>query len=299
MIELSRKKRSRADSESDQFRADDVPFGKRARATTEASADSGKWFNDSVLSTPTRARDPAGYDSDADTSSVKSEPGSPPDIYMDDDMDMDMDDGTFSQSPEEEPLPRARAATSAVLGQRLQVNRVPTPMVPMRPGASPDRVRTGFKQHVRRRHQQEFSASSDLLEVPSPIDEDEVPTPPSAAEAAGSQLSMLSVSDVDMAENDATVPRISIHPARPNLTHTGPNAELDSAIDSEPMEWGSNHIIVRKQRQRSGALSSGNSPVRTTPAATSNKRGGFSMGFRADCEKCRLRVPGHMNHFIA
>lgn len=28
MFELSSKKRSRADSESDQFRADDVPFGK-------------------------------------------------------------------------------------------------------------------------------------------------------------------------------------------------------------------------------------------------------------------------------
>lgn len=215
-----------------------------------------------------------------------------------DDEDMDMDDGTFSQSPEDEFLPRPHAASSAILGQRLQMNRVPTPMVPMRPGASPDRIRTGFKQHVRRRHPQEYSASSDLLEVPSPIDEDEVPTPPSAAEAAGSQLSMLSVSDVDMAGSDG-VPRISIDPARPNYTHTGPNADLDSAIDSEPMDYGSNNIIVRKQRQRSGALSSGNSPVRTTPATTTNKRGGFSMGYRADCEKCRLRVPGHMNHFIA
>ena len=24
----------------------------------------------------------------------------------------------------------------------------------------------------------------------------------------------------------------------------------------------------------------------------------ISMGFRADCEKCRLRVPGHYNHLI-
>ncbi|KAI5360878.1 hypothetical protein Slin14017_G090530 [Septoria linicola] len=292
---LSNKKRSRADSDSDQFRIGDVPFGKRARGTTEASADSGKWFNDSVPNTPTRARDPAsGYDSDADTSSLKSEPGSLQDISMGDDVDMD--DGTFSQSPEEEILPRPSAIHASLMGQRLQMNRVPTPMVPMRPGASPERIRTGFKQHVRRRHPQEYSASSDLLEVPSPIDEDEVPTPPSAAEAAGSQLSMLSVSDVDMAEN-GNVPTISIDPARPNLTHTGPNAELESAIESEPMDCGSNNIIVRKQRQRSGALSSGNSPVRAAPAAT--KRSGFSMGFRPDCEKCRQRVPGHMNHFIA
>jgi hypothetical protein len=24
----------------------------------------------------------------------------------------------------------------------------------------------------------------------------------------------------------------------------------------------------------------------------------FSIGYRADCEKCRLKVPGHFNHII-
>jgi hypothetical protein len=24
----------------------------------------------------------------------------------------------------------------------------------------------------------------------------------------------------------------------------------------------------------------------------------FSMGFRADCDKCRAKVPGHFNHII-
>ncbi|PPJ58068.1 hypothetical protein CBER1_03829 [Cercospora berteroae] len=295
----SSKKRARADSGSDHFRVEDVPFGKRARATTEASADSGKWFNDSVLNTPTRtsARNPTDYDSDADTSSLRSEPGSPRDVSMDDD-DVDMDDGTFSQSPEAAFLPRPNGPVPTHLPQKLQMNRVPTPMVPMRPGASPERIRTGFKQHVRRRHPQEYSASADLLEVPSPIDEDEVPTPPSAAEAAESRLSMLSVSDVDMDGNEG-VPHISIDPARPNLTRPDGEADLESAIDSEPMDYGSNNLIVRKQRQRSGALSSGNPAVRATPiAGTNNKRGGFAMGFRPDCEKCRLRVPGHMNHFI-
>ncbi|KAM3421726.1 hypothetical protein BST61_g2106 [Cercospora zeina] len=269
---VSSKKRARADSGSDHFRVDDAPFGKRARATTEASADSGKWFNDSVLS-------------------------SPRDVSRDDE-DVDMDDGTFSQSPEAEFLPRPTGPIPAHLGQKLQMNRVPTPMVPMRPGASPERIRTGYRQHVRRRHPQEYSASSDLLEVPSPIDEDEVPTPPSAAEAAESRLSMLSVSDVDM-DGTEGVPRISLDPARPHLTRPDGDADLESAIDSEPMDCGSNGLVVRKQRQRSGALSSGNPSVRATPiAGTNNKRGGFAMGFRPDCEKCRLRVPGHMNHFI-
>lgn len=27
-------------------------------------------------------------------------------------------------------------------------------------------------------------------------------------------------------------------------------------------------------------------------------RRGFSMGYRSDCEKCRLRVPGHFSHVI-
>jgi hypothetical protein len=33
------------------------------------------------------------------------------------------------------------------------------------------------------------------------------------------------------------------------------------------------------------------------PNAAANKRG-ISMGYRPDCEKCRLKVPGHMNHFF-
>jgi hypothetical protein len=24
----------------------------------------------------------------------------------------------------------------------------------------------------------------------------------------------------------------------------------------------------------------------------------FSIGYRADCEKCRLKVPGHFNHIV-
>lgn len=25
---------------------------------------------------------------------------------------------------------------------------------------------------------------------------------------------------------------------------------------------------------------------------------GFSMGYRSDCEKCRMKVPGHFSHII-
>lgn len=27
-------------------------------------------------------------------------------------------------------------------------------------------------------------------------------------------------------------------------------------------------------------------------------RRGFSMGYRSDCEKCRMKVPGHFSHII-
>lgn len=253
-----------------------------------------------MLNTPTVAREQPKYDSDG-SSSMVSEPGSPQDVSMSDD-DGGMGAATFSQSPEDRFITQPRPATQSPWGQRLRTERVPTPAVPMRPGASSPRVRHGPKQHVRRRHPQQNSSGSDHLEVPSPIDEDEVPTPPSAAEAAGSQLSQLTVSDVDMDATDS-VPTISIDPARPPSVNTSRNMKShhDSVVDFDPMDSGGDGLVVRKQRQRSGALSSGNSPVRVSPGAPANTnthKRGFSMGFRADCEKCRMRVPGHMNHFL-
>lgn len=42
-------------------------------------------------------------------------------------------------------------------------------------------------------------------------------------------------------------------------------------------------LTTPKGRKRSGALTS---------------MGRFSMGYRDDCEKCRMRVPGHYSHFL-
>lgn len=74
----------------------------------------------------------------------------------------------------------------------------------------------------------------------------------------GSQFSLLTVTDVDM--DAASTPRPA--PQTPELH-------------------------VRKQRARSGAF--------TSPRDPSKK---FSMGYREDCDKCRNRIPGHMNHFL-
>ncbi|PWY69574.1 hypothetical protein BO70DRAFT_365847 [Aspergillus heteromorphus CBS 117.55] len=35
-----------------------------------------------------------------------------------------------------------------------------------------------------------------------------------------------------------------------------------------------------------------------TPVSPSKKKTAFSMGYRADCDKCRRRVPGHYSHII-
>lgn len=210
------------------------------------------------------------------------------DLPTSSDDDMDVDVPEFSGSPDSPFQPRATLSISP-FSQRSMKERVPTPMFPPRPAITPLQTsspaarerRNTVHQHMRNRHP--ATSSGEHLEVPSPIDEDEVPTPPSAAEVAGSQLSMLSVSDIDM-EDDP----LPIDPSR--------SLQLDGHGD-EPMDSGPEALPIRKTRARSGALSSGASRE-ATPNASGGGRKGFSMGFRADCEKCRLRVPGHMNHFL-
>ncbi|KAK3724111.1 hypothetical protein LTR37_001233 [Vermiconidia calcicola] len=321
-------KRSRVDVDGEGEEFDGWSrFMKKARPT---SGDSGtSWPQDSVLNTPTAMASQytyqkPKYDSD-DQSSMMSEPGSPQDISMstDDDEDSMIDDNTilFSQSPED-TLPSSTASrfktrssdSSSPWQTRLQqrANRVPTPIVPPnRPNVRPLQQQQGPRHHIRQRHPQEnaniaLSSSDGHLDVPSPIDEDEVPTPPSAAEAAGSQLSMLSVNDMEI-ETEPTppehdrLPSISIDTSE-NLPMPSSGADDVDLMDSSDAAVREPRLIVRKQRQRSDALSSGQgspspSPMRCADNGGRNPRG-FSMGFRADCEKCLMRVPGHMNHFI-
>ncbi|TKA32073.1 hypothetical protein B0A50_01320 [Salinomyces thailandicus] len=285
-------KRSRED-DGDEMQAAGL-LGKKQRPTLDGVSHS--WHHDSVLNTPLASSQHPKYDSD-DQSSMVSEPGSPQDMASSGD-EMDLDESpSFSQSPEDRQhtLPKASPASSSPWRDRLQGrNRIATPF--HRPSMRPAQLQTaGFKQHVRQRHPQENS--SDLLEVPSPIDEDEVPTPPSAAEAAGSQLSMLSMDDMDVEQ--AGIPAITVDPAR-SIPIGGETSRGAEAMDRAPEP-----ILVRKQRQRSGATSNGSaSPARgivelgMDSTFGGSGRKGISIGYRADCEKCRMRVPGHMNHFV-
>lgn len=215
------------------------------------------------------------YDSD-DQSSMVSEPGSPQSISPDEDVD------TYMMNSESDPpdLAHFLQSTDSLIGSN-----------PLRPRDqarqySPRSATSPLQTHMRQRHPQEY-LSSDRLEVPSPTDLDEVPTPPSAAEAAGSQLELLTVSDVEM-QTEHPLPRFTLQrersPQPSSSTLRGLSYDLMNSETTEP-------TFVRKQRARSGALSEGNnSPM--------HQSRGISIGYREDCEKCRTQVPGHMNHFL-
>lgn len=254
-------------------------IAQRARPTTiqHPNGEERLWHpRDSVIGSTQSFKDQPKYDSD-DQSSLVSEPGSPQALSQVSEEDVSMlsdDDLPRQASTDISSSPSKQNWRSQLRGERA-----PTP------GLSPKLGQRLLTSHVRSRHPQE-NLSSDRLEVPSPIDEDEVPTPPSAAEAAGSQLELLSVDDVEM--SDQHLPTISIQTER--------SMQLDG-MDDRPET--SNGMLIRKTRARSGALSASGSPLRESPgldAAFTTKKG-FSMGYRADCEKCRQKVPGHMNHF--
>ena len=291
------RKRSREEEQDDDLRVGG-PDRKYARPTFDNTS---SWPSDSLIATPPFSQ--TKYDSD-DLSSIISEPGSPRDVSMpseDEDGDHDMD-ATFSQSPED---PALSSLYSSPWKDRVNGRgRIPTPFnsanrTVMRPSMS---VRTGAKQHIRQRHPQEISTGSDQVEVPSPIDEDEVATPPSvaAADAAGSRLSMLSMTDLDM-NSSGNMPTITLDHSR-SVQISDDDVIDDSVFPVDPMDSSADsELVVRKQRQRSGAQSNGSaSPIKgdRLSVTTEHHRRGFSIGFRSDCEKCRMRVPGHMNHFI-
>jgi len=176
------------------------------------------------------------------------------DIDMDTSDDFRMD---FSQSPEQSSSWTLRS--SPLRNPRMALDdrgsRVPTPIISVATRPKPVPLQTSdatcgpsLAYFPLRNH---LGIATER--VPSPISEDEPHTPTTVA---GSQLSLLTVTDMDM----------DMEPPEPPEIET---------------------VVVRKQRARSGAF--------TSPRDPSKK---LSMGYRDDCEKCRNRVPGHMNHFL-
>ncbi|KAJ9621294.1 hypothetical protein H2203_007346 [Taxawa tesnikishii (nom. ined.)] len=205
------------------------------------------------------------------TSASRGNAGSPDSMASEagsstEDVDMDDDDDdfemSFSVSPDQRS-PWAMRSSPPKLSKLSRLgrldnaaNRVPTPIVPNMPRPQPTPLHTpGLPQiNVLSSSTGRSNLGTVMERFPSPTDDDEPHTPTTAA---GSQLSLLTVNDMDM--------------------------------DLEPASESGNQtpIVVRKQRSRSGAFTVSNDSTRK-----------FSMGYREDCEKCRNRVPGHMNHFL-
>ncbi|KAL1977613.1 hypothetical protein VTN31DRAFT_472 [Thermomyces dupontii] len=91
-------------------------------------------------------------------------------------------------------------------------------------------------------------------------------------------------------------------PASGSSSSTRPHSPPSAALDTCTRQW----LTVPEPDLEPTARQPGSAVDRTpSPAAGSvsdavprRTKISFSMGYRADCEKCRLRVPGHYNHIV-
>lgn len=123
--------------------------------------------------------------------------------------------------------------------------------------------------------------------LPSPISEGDHDV------LAGGRLARLSVVGEDAmdvvgeeepAEKKAGISSVNAFAA----TSDGPVvAQLSDASMAEPMGTD----------QPAKAKSNGHERRRSLTVPSEKRR--FCMGYRDDCEKCRLRVPGHFSHFLS
>jgi hypothetical protein len=92
------------------------------------------------------------------------------------------------------------------------------------------------------------------------------------------------------------------------------DSESDSSTDRFAVHFGDEDVVMdgqhEQQKQQNAMPSVVTSPptevmgrlevsgdVDMDQTVTKKKATGFRMGFRGDCEKCRLRVPGHYSHY--
>ncbi|KAK4946666.1 hypothetical protein LTR66_014260 [Elasticomyces elasticus] len=242
-----------------------MPFAKKSRQT---SLPHGSTFTSFRRDTAQQMHEAAP--------STLSEPGSPQDIDMDvssSDNDDDDDDDhspapSFSHSPEVH-FPPIRPSSF-----QPRPSRKPTPIHP--PSYSTTSLRRSTRPLSANPPTSTQQQQQQPDRLPSPISEDEPPTPshPSLLPMS-SQLSLLSVHSAS--------PTSPTSPSSPSSTTTAAAAAAVKLPDDVEMQTPP-LVVVVKQRARSGAMQ--------------GQLRRFSMGYRDDCEKCRKRVPGHMSHFV-
>jgi hypothetical protein len=225
---------------------------------------------------------PPSFDTlDADSGSEPSGGNSPasfmsllaPPEFADVDMSMDENVSIAGSASPESPYQHHNSLLRTVkLNSHDQFNggRIPTPIhSTFQIGAPPRSLSLGLGDAFgdsmlpggfSRQHRPRLSNETDHR-MPSPITEDYSETP---TELTSSQLSRLSVSQTSMEDDDM---------------------EMDTMMSSQPTPPVSPSGRGRIGRTRSDAISSGQS-----------KRVVF--GYRDDCAKCRVRMPGHWAHFL-
>ena len=221
------------------------------------------------------------------------------DAGMDEDMDLDM---MNSPAPYSDPVWSPRPPNSAKLDtfsgpllSRLEIPgskaanasnaRIPTPIyghfsnvdtpsdtsVPTPITAPPTSAALPYPR-IRTNTQDSSESFFRRRALPSPISEDENMDSPTVM--TKSMLSNL---------------RMSTTPSGDKFPSELPSPE--SPPDCMPKHWinGPGLNTGRSRRRRSDAISGG---------AGETAKVVFSMGYRADCEKCRERVPGHYSHVL-
>lgn len=77
---------------------------------------------------------------------------------------------------------------------------------------------------------------------------------------------------------------------KPVVPDSPPSMDVDNQCPSS--QWSGTSAVV------GGPVKTASDPVVKRNAGSGKGKVSFSMGYRADCEKCRLKVPGHYSHII-
>ncbi|KAF3929526.1 hypothetical protein ABW19_dt0203410 [Dactylella cylindrospora] len=98
-----------------------------------------------------------------------------------------------------------------------------------------------------------------------------------------SNLSAISMADADAEDDEDDRNRIG-RPHTPGMIMKDMNRlEVSPSSETQNRLWSGMESTMAKQTQQQ-------------PHAAPPPKGRFTMGYRADCEKCRNRVPGHYAH---
>ncbi|KAG9233872.1 hypothetical protein BJ875DRAFT_30981 [Amylocarpus encephaloides] len=134
-----------------------------------------------------------------------------------------------------------------------------------------------------------------------------IPTPIHSSFAPYIRSEKASIHDVDFADDEAVVGKFKRGRRLPSPISEGemsPSIIVDGIGDMQ-MEMGNSPHPERETPAKKGHTRSKHSLRTWTGSgfgsemnANPGMKRSFSMGYRADCEKCRMKVPGHFSHII-